>query len=129
MTESNDETLSSRWSEIKTDREQKPTCSWCGTNSSDHWKYVIATGKFYCSDGCLKAAYYRLFRFIWVASIICIPLSIFAYFSLESGAFKELALYLFYVFLVGVIGGLAYFIESKMAQSRISKNSESVQDT
>jgi hypothetical protein len=127
MTNSDDEKQSSKWSEIETDREQRPTCTWCGTNSSENWKYVIATGKFYCSDGCFAAAYNRFFLFVWGVSIVGLPLSLIAYFSLDIENYKGAALYLFCLLLVCAIGGLAYFIESKKTQPQVSKGSKRMQ--
>jgi hypothetical protein len=94
--------------------------------SSNNWKYVIGTGKFYCSDKCLGAAYYRCFMFFTILSIVGLPSCIIAYFILPVGEFRDFSLYLFYMSIVGIVGGLAYTWESKKMRAQAAKNSKSM---
>jgi hypothetical protein len=125
MSGSGDSRDTSQKFQIVTDRDHTPTCHWCGTKCSKNWKYVIGTGRFYCSYNCLEAAYFRCYLSIAILSIVGLPSCLIAYFLLPIGDIRDFSLYLFYVSIVGIVGGLAYAWESKKIRSQVAKNSKS----
>ncbi|MBN2229253.1 MAG: hypothetical protein JW779_06625 [Candidatus Thorarchaeota archaeon] len=114
-------------SKIVTDRQHTPTCQWCGTDTSHNWKYVIGTGKSYCSDNCCDAAYYRFYVLMLIVSVIGFPTSIIAYFTLNLEEYRQFAEFLFYAFAIGLVAGICYTYESRKVRSQVSKNSRSTQ--
>jgi hypothetical protein len=87
---------------------------------------VIATGKFYCSDDCRNAAYYHFYFAIAILCLISLPTSIIVYFQSPVGELRDFMMWVFYMSIIGAIGGIAYTWESKRIRMRVSKNSKSL---
>jgi hypothetical protein len=107
---------------VPTDRELRPTCSWCGSHVSKDWLFILVSGKFYCSFECRDAAYYRIYIGSSLLCLFGLIVSMSAYISIDYPQVRELGLYLSLMCLIGTAGGLYLTRNSRLARNKIQKN-------
>ena len=111
---------------IPTDRELRPTCSWCGSHESKNWIFILGRGKFYCSYEYRDASSYRIYVGSSLACAVGLILLIIVFFTIDDSEIKQLALNMSLLLLIGLGGAIMLTRNSIDARRRVQKNSKNM---
>jgi hypothetical protein len=110
--------------DIPTDRELRPTCSWCGTNESKNWLFILGRGKFYCSFDCRDAASYKGYVGACLACLVGLILLMITLVTVGDSEGGQFTVYFGSLLLIGLGGAIMLTRNSIDARRRIPKNSK-----